>query len=217
MKLGILVIALFAQDRQVILEEGKAIEVRPAVAAADRHATCVVSFPEESIETMIAAWNEADLSVEQKRNLLFLKLLRPASGDLHVVGASGTLFRLSIAPGTDSSVRILRPPSRNGDTPPALEFIRSLRLGRLPPDARARRGGDVVLFRIGGTEIRCQLVVETPAYIGCVLEVRNVSKEPCRLDPSKLRSPALVVVGARDHIVPPGGDTRLYLVFARTR
>jgi hypothetical protein len=217
MMIAALAIALLAQDRQVIFEEGRAIEVRPVVSAADRHATCVVSFPEDSIETMIAAWNEADLSIEQKRNLLFLKLLRPATGDLHVLGAGGTLYRLSIAPGTDSSVRILRPPSRNGDTPPALEFIRSLRLGRLPPDARARRGGDAVLFRIGGTEIRCRLVVETPAYIGCVMEVRNVSKEPCRLDPSKLRSPALVVVGAREHVVPPGGETRLYLVFARSR
>jgi hypothetical protein len=206
-----------AQDRQVIFEEGKAIEVRPAVAAVDRHATCVVSFPEESIEAMIAAWNEADLSIEQKRNLLFLKLLRPASGDLHVMGGGGTLYRLSIAPGTDASVRILRPPSRNGETPPALEFIRSLRLGRLPPDARARRGGDAVLFRLGGTEIRCRFVVETTAYIGCVLEVRNVSRETCRLDPSKLRSPSLVVVGARDHVVPAGGRTLLYLVFARSQ
>src|SRR6267143_798340 len=124
--------AVLCQERLVPFEEGRAIEVRPAVAAADRHATCVVAFPEESIEAMVAAWNEADLSVEQRKNLLFLKLLRPASGDLHVLGAGGTLYRLAIAPGSDASVRIVRPSPRAGEAPPSLEFVRALRLGRLP-------------------------------------------------------------------------------------
>ncbi|HKS16606.1 MAG TPA: hypothetical protein VJU16_04785 [Planctomycetota bacterium] len=216
MRMLILFVALLPQDREVAFDEGRAIDVRPAVASADRHATCVVSFPEESIEAMVAAWNEADLSIELKKNLLFLKLLRPATGDLHVLGASGTLYRLAIAPGTDSSIRISRPQPRTAETPPALEFVRALRLGRLPPDARARRGGDAVLFRIGSTEMRCKIVVETTAYVGCILEVRNVGDAAARIDPSKLRGPGLILVGARDHAVPPKGSTLLYLVFSRT-
>jgi hypothetical protein len=212
----LIVTALFLlQDREVIVENGGAIDVRPAVAAPDRHATCVVTFPEESIEALIAAWNEVDLSIEQRKNLLFLKLLRPATGDLHVIGASGALYRLSISPGTDSAVRITRPPSKSSGTPPALEFVRSLRLGRLPPDARARRGGDAVLFRLGEVELRCKFVVDAPAYTGCVLDVRNPGDSPCRIDPSKLRGPNLVLVGAREYIVPSKGSTLLYLVFAR--
>jgi hypothetical protein len=216
MRILILGIALLAQDKEVAFEEGRAIEVRPAVASADRHSTCVVSFPEESIDAMVAAWNEADLSIELKKNLLFLKLLRPATGDLHVLGASGTLYRLAIAPGSDSSVRISRPASRPAEAPPALEFVRALRLGRLPPDARARRGGDAVLFRLGSTEMRCKFVVEAPGYVGCIVEVRNVGDTPARIDPSKLRGPGLILVGAREYTVPPKGSTLLYLVFSRT-
>lgn len=216
MRTFLLLAALLLQDRTVQFEEGHAIEVRPAVASADRHATCVVSFPEESIEALVAAWNEADLSIEQRRNLLFLKLLRPASGDLHVLGASGSLYRLSISPGMDTAVRVRKPAPRQAEAPPALEFVRSLRLGRLPPDARARRGDDAVLFRLGGAELRCRLVVESTAYRGFILEVRNSGESPARIDPSKLRGADLVVIGARDHVVPPGGRTVLYLVFART-
>jgi hypothetical protein len=200
MRFLILAAAVLIQDRHVVLDPGGAIEVRPAVAAPDRHATCVVTFPEESIETMVAAWNELDLSIEQKKNLLFLKLLRPASGDLHVIGASGTLYRLAISPGTDSSVRISRPAAKSSPVPPVLDFVRSLRLGRLPPDARARRGGDAVLYRLGDIEIRCKYVVEAPDY---------------RLDPSRLRGPGLVLAGAREYLVPARGATLLYLVFAR--
>ncbi|HTF57004.1 MAG TPA: hypothetical protein VK661_07200 [Planctomycetota bacterium] len=207
--------AVLCQERQVPFEEGRAIEVRPAVAAADRHATCVVTFPEESIEAMVAAWNEGDLSVEQRKNLLFLKLLRPASGDLHVLGTGGTLYRLAITPGSDTSVRIVRTSPRAGEAPPSLEFVRALRLGRLPPDARARRSGDAVLFRIGAAELRCRFVVENAHYTGYVIELRNLAEAPHRIDPSKLRGPGLVLVAAREHIVPPKGATLLYLVFAR--
>jgi hypothetical protein len=98
-----------------------------------------------------------------------------------------------------------------------LEFVRSLRLGRLPPDARARRGGGAVLFRLGATEMRCTYVVEGPVYAGFILEVRNSGDQPCRLDPSLLRSPDLVLVGAREHVIPPKGSTLLYLVFSRPK
>jgi hypothetical protein len=214
MKLFLLAAAILLQDRQVAFEEGRAIDVKPPVAGPDRHATCVVTFPEESIEALVAAWNEADLSLEQKRNVLFLKLLRPASGDLHVLGESGALYRLSISPGTDSSIRIHRPAPSKAEVPPALEFVRSLRLGRLPPDARARRGGDGVLFRLGTAEMRCKVVVESPSYRGFVLEVRNAGDAPCRIDPSRLRGPGLVLIGSRDYLVPARGSTLLYLVFA---
>jgi hypothetical protein len=200
--------------REVLYVEGGAIEVRPVVATADRHATCVVILPEDSIDSLVAAWNEADLSVEQRRNHLFLKLLRPAGGDLHVLGSSGTLYRLSISPGADAEVRIHRPRPAAGAPAPSFEFVKALRLGKLPADAQARRGTDAVLFRIGATELRILLVVESPSYVGYILEVRNVGDRPHRLDLSKLRSRDLILAGAREHVVLPKSETLLYLVFA---
>ena len=216
MKWIALAVALLCQDgktREVLFEEGKSVDVRPAVATADRHASCVVIFPEDSIEALVAAWNEADLSVEQRRNHLFLKLLRPVSGDLHVVGSSGTLYRLSISPGTDAGVRVHRPRPREGAPVPSLEFIKALRLGRLPADAQARRGSDTVLYRIAAMEFRCRFVIQDPSYTGYVLEARNLGDHPHRIDLSKLRGLDLIMAGAREHVVPPKSATLLYLVF----
>jgi len=219
MKYLALALAFFLQQgrsRDVLFEEGGAIEVRPAVSTPERHVTCVVAFPEDGIESLVAAWNEADLSIEKRRNLLFLKLLRPVEGDLHVVGSSGSLYRLSIRPGDDGSVRILRPRKREpGEAAPSLEFIRAMRLGRVPADATVRRGADHVLFRLGGTEARCRFVYESPAYLGYVLEVRNLGESPVRIDPSTLRSAGLIVSGARESVVAAKGATLLYLVFER--
>jgi len=200
--------------RDVLFEEGRSIEVRPAVATGDRHASCVVIFPEDSMETLVAAWNEGDLSVEHRRNHLFLKLLRPVSGDLHVVGSSGTLYRLSISPGADAGVRVHRPRPREGAPAPSLEFIKALRLGKPPADAQARRGTDAVLYRIAAMEIRCRFVIQDPSYVGYVLEARNLGDRAHRIDLSRLRSPDLILAAAREHVVPSKSATLLYLVFA---
>ncbi len=218
MKYAALALAFFLQEgrsRNVVHEDGRAIEVRPAVSTPDRHASCAVAFPEESIETLVAAWNEADLSIERRKNLLFLKLLRPAEGDLHVIGSSGTHYRISIKPGDDGSVRILRPAAARRDgTPPSLELVRAMRLGQVPADTTVRRGASRLVLRAGAVEARCQWVYESAAHVGYVLEVKNPGEEPVRIDPSVLRSPDLVLAGSREAVVPPKGSTLLYLVFS---
>lgn len=218
MKYVALALACFLQQgrsREVRFEEGAAIEIRPAVSAPDRHATCVVAFPEDSLDSIVAAWNESDLSLEKRGNLLFLKLLRAVEGDLHVVGGSGTLYRLAIRPGDDGSVRIVRTDRRSTRPAPSLEFVRAMRLGRVPSDATVRRGAPGVLFRWGAAEASCRYVYESVDYLGYVLEIRNGGEEAMRLDPSRLRSPELVLAGAREMSVPAKGSTLLYLIFAR--
>lgn len=213
-----LALACFVQQgrsREVRFEEGAAIDVRPGISRPERHATCVVAFPEDSLESIVAAWNEADLSLEKRGNLLFLKLLRPVEGDLHVVGGSGTLYRLAIRPGDDGFVKIVRSDRKSFRPAPSLEFVRAMRLGRVPPDATVRRGAAGALFRWGAAEASCRYVYESADYLGYVLEVRNGGDEPLRLDPARLRSPDLVLAGARELTVPAKGSTCLYLVFAR--
>ena len=218
MKYLLLASAALLQDgrpRDIRFEEGAAIAVRPTVATGDRHSSCVVSFPEESIQGLVAAWSEADLSMERRGNLLFLKLLRPVEGDLHVIGASGTLYRLAVSPGTDTSVRILRPEPAVRRGVPALDLIRAMRLGRPPLDVQVRHGSDGVISRIASLEIRCRWVFESPEYVGFVLEARNGAAQAQRLDVSRLRAKHLVVAAAKDAVVPADGSTHLYLVFAR--
>jgi len=111
----ILAAALLFQDRQVAFEEGRAIEVRPAWPRRPPLPRAV-SFPEESIESMVAAWNEADLSVEQKRNLLFLKSSGPRPRSSCARGQRNPVPVVPSGPGSDSqsasSGRLPGPPRR---------------------------------------------------------------------------------------------------------
>ena len=110
---------LLQEAREVFLTD-RPVEVRVPVSSEKEHRASVVSFPEESLEMLVAGWNEADLSVERKRENLFIKLLRKAEGDLHVLGASGTLYRLSLKPTEgpyDGHVRILAPREKKKGAP----------------------------------------------------------------------------------------------------
>ncbi|MBI4566484.1 MAG: type-F conjugative transfer system secretin TraK [Planctomycetes bacterium] len=217
--LAVLLFVQEGQTRDVLYREDARIDVYPPVSSEDRHVTCVVLFPEDSIESLVAAWKETDLSLERRNNALFLKLLKPVEGDLHVLGSSGTLYRLAIRPGTDTAVRIRRPqaprPERERRLAPSLEFIRAMRMGWVPPETSVRRAGKGDAFRLGPLHARCRTVYENDAYSGFVVELRNTESVPYRIDPSRFRAKALIVVGLRAHVVPPQGNTLLYLVFGR--
>ena len=210
-----LVLLLLAQDSRDVFASDRAVEVRVPVSTEAQHRATVVSFPEESLEALVAGWNEGDLSIDRRRENLFIKLLRKAQGDVHVLGASGTLYRLRIVPadeGYDGRVRILAPKETKRDVPEPVDLLRAMRLGRQPLQGKVLRS-DQAVYASPEWTARVAYVYETAAYRGFVARVENVSPIPQRLDPSRFLARDLVMAGAREMVLEPGGKTLLYLVF----
>ena len=134
-----------------MIASDRPIEVRVPISTEGRHQATVVSFPEDSLEALVAGWNENDLSIERRRENLFIKLLRKAQGDVHVLGGSGALYRLTIVPAEgpyDGHVRVLAPQESKRGAPESVELLRAMRLGRRP---------------VEGTVLRSDLRITTPA------------------------------------------------------
>lgn len=208
----LLAASLLQEARDVLLSD-RPVEIRVPVAGDDRHPAAVVTFPEDSLDALVAGWADGDLSVERRRENLFLKLLRKAEGDLHVLGGSGTLYRLSIRPAEgayDGRVRLI-PPSKARRVPEPIELIRAMRLGRRPPDGSVLKGTEPVY---AGAEMRISTVYVYGGrdFRGFVLRAENVSGRPLRVDPSRFVGKDLVLAGAREMVLPPGASTLLYLV-----
>lgn len=213
--IAFLVLAL-QEARDVFLTD-RPVEIRVPVSEGTRNPASVVSFPEESLETLVAGWNEQDLSVERKRENLFLKLLRRAEGDLHVIGASGTIYRLALKPAEgayDGHVRILPPREKKKGAPEAIELIRRMRLGQRPAEGAVLQASEVV-YRSSAIVAQLAYVYESNACRGFVLRLENVSGDPQRLDPSRFVGKDLVLAGSRETLLKPGEKTLLYLVFSR--
>ena len=209
---------VLAQEAREVLLSDRPAEIRVPVSSDARHPATVVSFPEESLEALVAGWNEGDLSIERRRENLFLKLLRRAEGDLHVLGASGTLYRLAIRPADgayDGRVRIVPPPAKADREPAPLELIRAMRLGRKPDDASVLRA-DGLLYAGPDVLARAVYLYDAASLRGYVIQVENVSTFTVRLDPSRFTGTRLVISGARDMLLTPGAKTRVYLVFGKT-
>ena len=215
-----LVLLLIGQEgkaREVAHDERRTVEVRLAVADAAHHAACVVTFPEESIEAIVASWNEDDLSLERRRENLFLKLLKKVEGDLHVIGASGTLYRLYLRPAegeADARVRIVKPAETRRGTVTSLELVRAMRRGEAPEWATVK-SCEMKVGMAGGCDYVARFVYEATHYAGFVIEVMNLTDGSRRIDPSKFVAKDLVLVGAREMVVAPGKSTLLYAVFWR--
>lgn len=209
---------LLAQEaRDVRIGEGP-VEIRVPVSADAKHPASVVTFPEESLEALVAGWNEADLSVERRREHLFLKLLRRAEGDLHVLGGSGTLYRLTLRPAEgayDGRVRLLPAPAKAAREPAPLELIRAMRLGRRPENATVLRA-EGLLYAGADVAARAAWIYDAEALRGYVLRLENVSAAPVRVDPSRFAGKRLVLSGAREMVLDPGAQTLVYLVFGKT-
>ncbi len=210
-----LLLLVVLQDAREVIASDRPIEVRVPVSTESRHRATVVTFPEESLEALVAGWNENDLSIERRRENLFIKLLRCAKGDVHVLGASGVLYRLSVVPAEDAydgHVRILAPKESKRSAPESLELIRAMRLARRPADGTVLRA-DQALYRSSEISAQLAFVYESTSYRGYVVRMENVGTSPHRLDPSRFLSKDLVLAGARELLLPPGGNTLLYLVF----
>lgn len=211
---------LMPQEVREVPFSDRPVELRIPVSGESQHRATVVTFPEDSLEALVAGWNEGDLSVERRGENLFLKLLRRAEGDLHVLGVSGRLYRLTVRPAEgaayDGHVRITAPP-RSEKPPPlpeAIQLIRAMRLGRRPSQGEVRRAAGL-LHRTERIAVTLVYLYETDACRGYVARVENLSKEPVRLDPSRFTAPELALVGARETLLRPGEKTHLYLVFRK--
>jgi len=196
----------------------RAIEVVVPVAGDGKHRATVVSFPEEALEALVVGWNEEDLSVERRRDRLFLKLLRRSEGDLHVVGASGTLYRLFIRPAErewDGHVRISRLESKKKKKDStAFDLIRGMRSRRLLDGTQVRKAS-ALLYGDSQSIWTVRIVYDAPSYRGYVLEVENLGKEPLRVEPQKLSGEGLELVGTRQMVIDPNRSTWVYLVYRR--
>ena len=119
-----LLVLMALQDTREVYASDRPIEVRVPVSAEAQHRATVMTFPEESLEALVAGWNEGDLSIERRRENLFIKLLRKVQGDVHVLGASGALYRLTLVPAEgayDGHVRVLAPKEVKRPLPESIE------------------------------------------------------------------------------------------------
>lgn len=207
--------AILLLQREVIYTD-RTVEIAVPVAGEAKHVSTVVSFPEDSLEALVAGWNEEDLSVERRRDRLFLKLLRRAEGDLHVVGSSGTLYRLYLRPAdgaADGHVRIVRP-SAPRSLPNAFDLIRAMRTSQIPEGVTARRAS-TELARSDRFVLTTRTVYDTPSYRGYVVLLENVGSETVRIDPSRFSGEGLDLIGAREMVVEPKRSTLVYLVYGK--
>jgi hypothetical protein len=194
----------------------RTIEILVPVAEETKHASTVITFPEESLEALIAGWDENDLSLERRRDRLFVKLLRRAEGNLDVLGASGTLYRLYLRPSDgpfDGHVLILGVRKEKTEID-SLELIRQMRLGQTPEWCHTRKASGI-LYRNETMVLSARYIYETEFHRGFVIVLENISEESLRLDLSRICGEGLDLVGSKDLVMDAKGRTILYLVFWR--
>ena len=218
------------ESGRTVTHDGRtAITVTLPVSDAAKHVACVLSFP-EPVARALVPWNEEDISIDPDGADVMVKLLKAVEGDLAFRGKSGTLYRFHVRPAAagaaaDRYVKVVVPePEPSAPSPSAksgaIELIRAMRSGRVPPDARvtAPPSTTAPLFQDGRVEIRPRFLYAADHHRGLVLDLKNVSRdETFRVDLTAFAGRELLLAGARDLLVPPGGSTRLYLVFARPR
>lgn len=214
----LLLLLSLLQDAREVYATDRPIEVRVPISKEAQHRATVVTFPEESLEALVAAWNENDLTIERRREKLFLKLLKKAQGDVHVLGGSGALYRLTVVPSDgvyDGHVRILAPRESKREVPESVELVRAMRLGRRPASGTVLKA-EQPLYQTPELSSTMAWVYESDAYRGFVVRVENRSGAAQRLDPSRFSAKTLVLAGAREMLLEPGAATLLYLVFWKT-
>lgn len=210
------------RTRTLEFRDGETVRLRLCVSAPDRNVLTAVTFP-DLVQNVVSSWNDRDLSVEVQGAKLFLKLLAKAEGHVDVFTTSGTHLRLYIEPSpagqTYDGHVVLNAPAAKPDVDPsrqlpeALELVRAMRVGLVPPGASVRRGGDAPVLSTGDLEGRLAFVYETTSYRGYVIRLANSSpKTAVHIDVTRFSSPRLVLIGAKSLVVAPEKTTPVYLV-----
>ncbi len=217
-------------ERVVVLRDGETAQVRVRVSSREEHFSTVVRFP-ESVLHVVSSWDPAQISVQDEETRLVLKLQAKASGYLDVVLAGGALLRLFIVGVTgteafDSALQVRlagqaasaaeKPATGAASASGALDLIRAMRLGEVPVDVTVRTGKNEVLFRSTDIQVSLLYVYDAARFRGLVLSLENLSvTNSYPLDITRFGGEALVLIGARDLVVPPGASTRIYIVDAK--
>ncbi|HTF55973.1 MAG TPA: hypothetical protein VK661_01780 [Planctomycetota bacterium] len=210
--------------RTVIHRAGESIPIAVPLSEAAKHRVTILSFP-EPVARAIVPWGEEDISIETDGREVVLKLLRAVEGDLVFRGRSGTLYRIRVSPAKgnneDGFIRIVLP-SEKPETPPvpaqaksgAIDLLRSMRLGEIPANAKVTAAPESVIHESADFLVRPRLLYVADVHEGLVLELVNRRKDGnYRVDLSQFTAERLVLVGARELVIPPGRSTRIYLVF----
>lgn len=210
-------------------KEGVAVPVRVPLAAPGRECMTTLSFPEESIETAVTGWGEAEITAIQKRGLLFLRLAKMSEGQLNVIGGSGTHYQFYLR-GVDASepdsydgyLKIEKKqeaakgdilPKRSSHRPSAaLDLIQAMRLGLHPENVRILRAKRELAFESPTLEMRLLYVYDTESYRGMIYETKNPTGERQAVDASRFRGKgtALILTALKDNVLDPGAVSRLY-------
>ncbi len=206
-------------SREVTVADGETVALKIAVSASSRNLVTAVTLP-GTAKSVVSAWDPKDLSVEHDGAKLFLKLLAKADGYLDVTTVDGAHLRLRVQPVADrfdSHVIVKLAAKTKPEVPGsgALELIRAMRLGQAPSWTTVARGGDAVLFESAEMKATLLWTYDTGRFRGLVLGLANLSaNDPLPIDVTRFQAEGLVLAGSRDLTVPPGGSTRLYLVFS---
>ena len=212
-----------AQTRSIECREGDTVRLRVRISTPELNVLTAVTLP-DLVQNVVSSWNNRDLSVEVQGAKLFLKLLAKTEGHVDVVTTGGMHVRLYIEPSPagqayDGHIVLKAVPKEKSvetskQLPDALELVRAMRLGLVPPGASVRRGGDAVVSTTGDLEGRLAFVYETTAYRGYVVRLTNTSpKAAFHIDVMRFASPRLVLMGAKSLVVAPEKATLVYLVF----
>ena len=215
--------------RTVRVKDGETVTVKVQVADAERNILSVVTLP-DPVAHVVSAWDRKDLSLEHESNKLFLKLLSKVEGHVDVVTSSGAHYRFLLLPVPaeapyDSNV-IVKTRENAEDDPKekekarvrrsasgALELIKAMRLGEVPPLATVRKGNGEVLWTSPNAQVTLLYVYETARFRGYVLGLANhASKEAYHVDVTRFTGERLVLIGSKDVVVPPGKSTRIFVV-----
>lgn len=209
--------------RTVRVKDGDTVTLRLRVYQEGQSYPTAILLPEE-IANLIHGWDPKYLSLDNQGRLLSLALLGKAEGYIDVVTAQGKHLRLLLVPVAeqhDSTVTVVLgdmpaepdKAGRKSGASGALELIRAMRLGEIPADATVRSGENRILLRMPAVEVTSHYVYETGRYRGYVLGLANLSsKEAFHVDVSRFMGERLVLVGAKDVVIPPGQATRLFIV-----
>lgn len=235
--LGLLLgLPLFGQDpapapgagmgvmRQSMLVDGGTVELRVRVSEPRKSVLSAVTFP-CAIRNIVSAWNEKDLSIDHSGNRLFIKLLTPAQGHLDVLLEGERLVRLYVTPVKedmpyDAALQILLagpsldPKAQSARASGALELVRAMRLGEVPPGVTVRKADGILLLETPHALATLAWVYDAPMFRGYVVKLSNQAvKLGYEVDLPRFHAEGLVLVGARNLVLEPRSFTYLYLVF----
>lgn len=199
-----------------------AVHVRPSSEDAT-YQTLVVLSEESEIESYVGSFREQDLSIVTRANTLALKLRNPdAHGDVHVVGASGVVYRLVVAAGTDEeydaivTVRVAAAPVLGGQSPNrVVELMGAMYRRENPAGTIVYDGAGEILYDRGGMVLSARWVYETATLTGYVLQAQNTRDTALLIERERFTGAGLLLAASEEARLSPGQTTWVYLIFQR--